>query len=105
MKDEHRVSLITFKWKHPAKSLEMFELVKSLRKGHVVEVALEPSGTYGDPVRFVVIKMNVSMFRVSPKRVHDAAEVQDGVPSQHDAKAAAIMTKLHLQVSTGIEFI
>ncbi|MCP4663814.1 MAG: IS110 family transposase, partial [bacterium] len=29
-------------------------------------------------------------------RCHDAAEVYDGVPSTHDAKAAAIIGKLHL---------
>ncbi len=30
----------------------------------------------------------IALYRVSPKRVHDAAEVYDGVPSLHDAKAA-----------------
>lgn len=37
------------------------------------------------------------MYRVSPKRVHDAAEVLDGVPSLHDAKAAELIGRLHRQ--------
>ena len=31
-----------------------------------------------------------------PKRVHDAAEVYDGVPSLHDAKSAYLIGRLHL---------
>jgi len=31
-----------------------------------------------------------------PKRVHDASELFDGVPSSHDAKAASIIGRLHL---------
>jgi len=34
---------------------------------------------------------------VSPKRVHDVAEVYDGVPSLHDAKAAWLIGLLHWQ--------
>ncbi len=36
------------------------------------------------------------MYRVKPKRTHDAAEVYDGVPSLHDVKSAATIGKLHL---------
>jgi transposase len=34
---------------------------------------------------------------LSPKRVHDAAEVFDGVPSMHDAKACVVIARLHHQ--------
>ena len=40
-------------------------------------------------------KPGLSVYRVSAKRSHDAAEVYDGVPSWHDAKSAAIIAKLH----------
>jgi transposase len=40
--------------------------------------------------------MGIPAYRVSPKRVHDAAEVYDGVPSLHDAKSAYIIARLHL---------
>ena len=36
------------------------------------------------------------MYRLSPKRVHDSAEVFDGVPSLYDAKAAYQIGRLHL---------
>jgi len=39
---------------------------------------------------------DIKVYRVSPKRCHDAAEVYDGVPSLHDSKAAAIIGRLHL---------
>jgi transposase len=57
---------------------------------------MEPSGVYGDALRFEIERAGFEVFRVSPKRSHDAAEVYDGVPSLHDAKSAAIVAKLHL---------
>jgi hypothetical protein len=42
------------------------------------------------------MRSGVPVFRISPKRVHDAAEVYDGVPSLHDAKAAYLIGRLHL---------
>ena len=37
------------------------------------------------------------VYRISPKRVHDAAELYDGVPSLHDVKAAYLIGRLHLE--------
>ena len=91
--DESRKVLATIKWKHPFETEEFVALVKQFPKA---EVALEPSGTYGDPLRYHLEKSEISVHRVSPKRSHDAAEVYDGVPSLHDAKSAAIIAKLHL---------
>jgi hypothetical protein len=39
----------------------------------------------------------VAVFMLSPKRVHDAKEVFDGVPSLHDAKSCVVMAQLHRQ--------
>jgi len=58
---------------------------------------LEPSGTYGDALVGQLRRLGVAVYRVSPKRVHDAAEVYDGVPSLHDAKACELIGRLHLQ--------
>ena len=43
-----------------------------------LEVAMEPSGTYGDALQRHLSHLGLSVYRVSPKRVHDAAEVYDG---------------------------
>jgi transposase len=91
--DEGRKVLVTIKWKHPQETPIFVALVKRFSKA---EVAFEPSGTYGDPVRYLLAQAGIGVYRVSPKRSHDAAEVYDGVPSLHDAKSAAIISKLHL---------
>ncbi len=57
---------------------------------------MEPTGTYGDALRGLLVAEGWPVYRVGPKRVHDAAEAYDGVPSLHDAKAAYVMGRLHL---------
>jgi transposase len=84
------------KWKHPLESEAFLSLVSALAKAAEVDVAMEPSGVYGDALRAALSDRGVSVFRVSPKRTHDAAEVYDGVPSLHDAKSASIIAKLHI---------
>jgi transposase len=69
-------------------------LLRRLSHGRALTVALEPSGTYGDPVRQAVTDAGLSVQRVSPKAAHDYAEVFDGVPSQHDGKDAAVVAEL-----------
>lgn len=89
--------LLTVKWKHPTESQLLIELILKHLRWHSLEVAMEPSGTYGDSLRALFIGHGINVFRVSPKRTHDAAEVYDGVPSMHDAKASAIIGYLHLE--------
>ena len=91
-----RTPIKTLKWTHPRQTgklvthlLKTFDLV-------LFEVVMEPSGTYGDALRGLFVKAGVRVFRISPKRVHDAAELYDGVPSMHDAKAAYLIARLHL---------
>ncbi len=89
--------LTTVKWKHPGESGRFLELLSELRElGADVEAVMEPTGTYGDALRSALLGAGFRTFRVSAKRCHDAAEVYDGVRSSHDAKAAAIIGKLHL---------
>lgn len=86
------------RWQHPVESPDFLRLLSRLEgQGCQVEVAMEPSGTYGDALRSAMLGAGLPVFRVNPKRSHDAAEVYDGVPSLHDAKSASIVAKLHLE--------
>jgi hypothetical protein len=82
-------------WRHPEQTLEVVDLVSGLPVVEV-EAALEPSGTYGDALRWQLAQCGIGVHRVSPKRCHDAAEVYDGVPSSHDPKSSVLIGTLHL---------
>jgi transposase len=62
-----------------------------------IEVALELGGTYGESLCGVLRAVGCEIYLVSPSRVHDAAEVYDGMPSLHDAKAAYLIGRLHAE--------
>ncbi len=85
---------VTVKWKSPWENRGFVEFLGGLGCRSIA-VAMEPSGSYGDPLRSLLWEAGIRVYRVSPKRSHDAAEVYDGVPSWHDAKSAAILAKLH----------
>jgi len=89
-------SLITIKWQHPKETRALGDFLSTLPAARI-EVALEPSGTYGDSLREFLRDLGFAIHLVSPKRVHDVAEVYDGVPSLHDAKAAYLIGRLHLE--------
>jgi transposase len=91
---ERKEVLQTIKWKSPNDVELMLELLKGLKTARL-EVVMEPTGTYGDAFREQVEKQGFPVFLVSPKRCHDLREVYDGVPSSHDAKAAAVIGKMH----------
>ena len=87
-----------FKFKHPKQTHQFLDLLEQPRRlGSRVEVVMEPTGTYGDAVRYQLSARGIPVFAVSPKRCHDAAEIFDGVPSLHDAKASTILARLHAQ--------
>ena len=96
MKSDQSV-IETLKWVHPQQSRELVAHLLHDLKGAHLEVAMEPSGTYGDALRGYLIDLGLSVYQVSPKRVHDVAEVYDGVPSLHDAKVAYLIGRLHLE--------
>ena len=87
----------TIKWKHPVESHFFLNVILKELSWSSLEVVMEPSGTYGDSLRSQFLNAGIAVYRVSPKRCHDAAEVFDGVPSMHDAKASAIIARLHQQ--------
>jgi transposase len=95
--DARRTALVTVKWTHPEQSWALVEQLVQLSEVAGLDVAMEPSGTYGDALRWQLAKVGLAVYRVSPKRVHDAAEIYDGVPSLHDAKAAYLIGRLHLE--------
>lgn len=85
--------LAVLKWDHLAQSRQVVSWLAGLDP--VSEVAMEPSGTYGDALRSCLERAGLAVFRVSPKQVKDAREIYDGVPSSHDAKASATVAWLH----------
>jgi len=89
-------ALVTIKWQHPGETPSLGGYLGALPATRI-EVVLEPSGTYGDSLRGFLRGLGCEIYLVSPKRVHDAAEVYDGVPSLHDAKAAYLIGRLHLE--------
>ena len=95
--DETRAVRRTISWSHPKDTGLLLELLEAVREHAAsVSVAMEPSGTYGDALRWQLLSCGFDVHRVSAKHTHDMAEVYDGVPSKHDAKDAAIVAQLHL---------
>jgi transposase len=87
----------TIKWVHPQQTREVGEHLLQDLDARDLEVVMEPSGTYGDALRGHLSGLGLAVYRVSPKRVHDAAELYDGVPSLHDAKSAYLVARVHLE--------
>jgi transposase len=86
----------TFRWEHPKETPAFFGLCERLRAlGMKLEVVMEPTGTYGDPIRVGLAQRGIPVFRVNGKQVHDMAEVIDRVPSSHDPKSGALLVQLH----------
>jgi transposase len=79
---------------NPGEIPALIELVKRLRAGRELVVAMESSGTYGDALRQALADNGIKVQRVGGKAAHDYAEVFDGVPSQHDGKDAAVVAEL-----------
>lgn len=91
--DRHVIE--TIKWIHPQQTRTLGAHLLALQTQDLA-VVMEPSGTYGDALRGYLSTLGLTVYRVSPKRVHDAAEIYDGVPSLHDAKSAYLIARLHL---------
>ena len=85
----------TLSWSHLEETPTVVRWLSSLPIR--VEAAMEPTGTYGDALRWHLQHSGIDVYRVSPKKVKDSREIYDGVPSSHDGKAAAIIGWLHWQ--------
>jgi len=93
--NEAREVLGRWKWRQPSETRELVGLLRSLPA--LVEVVLEPTGSYGDSLRYHLGLAEIAVYRASPKRCKDYSEVLDGVPSQHDPKSAIVLARLHLE--------
>lgn len=93
--DRERQVVITVKWEHPTETPELLKRLSALPCGSLTAVR-ESTGVYGDTLRGQLRQRGVEIQQVSAKRVHEACEVYDGVPSLHDAKAAQVIARLLL---------
>ena len=88
--------VLTVGFRHPDQSQQWLDLLRELQcAGKRIDLVMEPSGSYGDALRHQLRAQGVTVYRVGSKRTHDAAELFDAVPSMHDAKAAAVLVRLH----------
>jgi transposase len=92
--DENGEAVLLLRWRMPDELPVFVGLLVRLGRDRV-EVAMEPSGTYGEPMRHALVGAGIAVFRVSGKRLYDAREVLDGMPSLHDKKAAVMLGWMH----------
>ncbi len=99
--DEQGDVLQTIRWDQVFETRELLTQLQGLRSAGVrVDVAVEPTATYADAVVTQFLAQGLAVYRINTKHSHDYQEIYDGVPSGHDAKAAAIVAKLHLERGT-----
>ncbi len=94
--DSEREVIVTVKWAHPVETPMLLERLKDLPCESLTAV-MESTGVYGDTLRRQLRKVGIEVHQMSAKRVHDACEVYDGVPSMHDAKAAQVIGRLYFE--------
>ncbi|MEE9302974.1 MAG: transposase [Thiotrichaceae bacterium] len=92
--DSDRQVLLQVNWLHPQETPRLLEGLR-LFKDRLKGIVMEPSGVYGDTLRYQFNQEGYTVYKISPKRVKDASEVYDGVPSSHDAKAAYLIARLY----------
>ncbi|HSO34240.1 MAG TPA: IS110 family transposase [Labilithrix sp.] len=89
------------RFEHPRQTPFLLRLIEALRDAKLdPRVVMEPTGTYGDALRYQCHERGVAVHMMSPKHTHDFAEVLDGVPSMHDPKAAVALARLATIKST-----
>ena len=94
--DSEREVVVTVKWAHPAETPALVERLRGLACGSLTAV-MESTGVNGDTLRRQLREAGIEVHLMSAKRVHDACEVYDGVPSMHDAKAAQVIGRLYFE--------
>ena len=85
-------------WNHPEQTPELLKGLEEL--GCAVDIVMESTSTYGDALRYQFRQTGFEIYQINAKRVHDAREIYDGVPSMHDAKSAMVITRLHREQLT-----
>jgi len=83
------------KFEHPRQTAAFVGSLQALQRAERRPVVvMEPTGTYGDALRYQCHVLGMPVHMMPPKHSHDFAEVLDAVPSMHDPKAAAVLAKL-----------
>lgn len=90
--EDNRVSTL-ISWNHPEQTGELLTALGSLKSQ--LTMVMESTGTYGDALRYQFKQVGFETHQISAKRVSDAGEVFDGVPSIHDAKSATLISQLY----------
>ena len=85
-------------WNHPEQTPELLKALEDL--GCPLDVVMESTSTYGDALRYQFRRSGFGVYQINAKRVYDAQEIYDGVPSMHDAKSAMVITRLHREQLT-----
>jgi transposase len=85
-------------WRHLEHTPYLIEQLKALEVP--ITVVMESTSTYGDSLRYQCRQTGFAIHQANAKKVHDAREIYDGVPSLHDAKAAWLIAKLHKDGAT-----
>ena len=83
-----------WKIRNPHEIHEFVMRAKQLSQQRPLVIAMEPTGTYGDPVRQALTDAGLVIHRVGSKASSDYKEIFDGVPSAHDGKDAAVVAEL-----------
>lgn len=91
---------VILRWKHPLQTRALVETLQAQLAGMNFVVVMEPTGTYGDPLLDLLHQARIPVYRAAPNRTNKAAELYDGVPSMHDAKACYVIGRLHLENNT-----
>lgn len=91
--DEESGVFESIRWQHPQQTPVLIDALKNLCCP--VTVIMESTSTYGDALRYQFRARGFTIHQASAKRVHDASEVYDGVPSLHDAKSASILSRFY----------
>lgn len=93
LSDKHKRCEKIIRWAHPQETNLMLTHLEELECP--VTVVMESTSTYGDPLRYQCRQREFDIHQASAKRVSDAKEVYDGVPSMHDAKSAAVIARFY----------
>lgn len=80
--------------RHPQDVHELVKRAEAISRERPLLIALESTGTYGDPLRQALTNAGLQVHRVGSKATSDYKEIFDGVPSAHDGKDAAVVAEL-----------
>lgn len=88
--------LALLRFTHPTETLKFLSIVRELQtKCASTTAVMEPTGTYGDALRYQLHELGLPVHMSPPKQTHDYGECMDGVPGMHDPKAATVLAHLH----------